>query len=73
MLGYQHSQGKKFIGGDFSHADAALFGFYMWSTQFVPEFKKEVWEFEGNKEVVVWVGDMKALPGWEENDFDELK
>jgi glutathione S-transferase len=73
MLVFQHTQGKKFIGGDFSHADAAVFGWYAWSVQFAPEFRTEVWEHEDNKEVKDWVGEMKRLPGWRENDFAEVK
>lgn len=73
MLEFQQSQGKKFIGGDFSHADAAVFGWAMWNFQFAPESKAEVWEHDDNKAVKEWVGEMRALPGWEERDFAEIK
>lgn len=72
MLTFQHSQGKKFIGGDFSHADAAVFGWYVWSVQFAPEFREEVWETEENKEVKSWVGEMRGLPGWQEGEFKHI-
>lgn len=75
MLKYQASQGKKFIGGDFSHADAAVFGWYMWSTQFAPESREKVWETEeaGGEAVKTWVGEMKGLPGWQEGEFEHIE
>lgn len=62
MLAYQATHGgKKFIGGDFSHADAAVFGFVLFSNRFVPETVEGVWEHEELPRVKAWVGAVRAL------------
>ena len=59
MLDYQASQGKKFMGGEFSYADCCVLGLYMFSTRWVPECQEGVWE--GSERVKEWLGSMKAL------------
>jgi glutathione S-transferase len=61
LLAYQQSQGSGWLAGDKpSHADALVFGFYVFQI-LNPQVKKELWEHESLPLVQAWVERVKGL------------
>lgn len=61
LLAYQQTQGSGWLVGDKpSHADALVFGFYVFQA-LSPQVKKELWEHESLPLTRAWVDKVKGL------------